>query len=178
MIFRRFTADETAPIVSLVREVFGSSEGEAEGELIGKLTSDLISGTSETDLHGFVATDGARIIGAILFTRITIRENTESFIMAPVAVHCDYQGKGIGQRLIRHGLDTLRKETVQFVISYGDPNYYSKVGFQQISPEVIRPPLKLSLPHGWIGQSLTDESIDKLSGDCICVEALSDPAYW
>lgn len=44
-------------------------------------------------------------------------------MMAPVAVGTAHQGKGIGQRLTTHGLDGLRQEGVNIVVTYGDPGF-------------------------------------------------------
>jgi predicted N-acetyltransferase YhbS len=85
---------------------------------------------------------------------------------------------GIGQNLIDHGLKELKRRGARIVITYGDPAFYSKVGFRPISEDVIRAPFKLSQPEGWLGQSLTDDSIEAIPGPCSCVKALDNPAYW
>ena len=158
--------------------MFSSSEGEQQGSLIGKLARDLIAGTDPRDLHGFVAVDGKHIVGAIFFSRLTFEKAVEAFILTPVAVHTEHQGQGIGQALITHGLREMKKRGVGVVATYGDPAFYSKVGFHPLSRDVIAAPLPLSQPEGWLGQSLTDEPIEKIPGPCSCVKALDDPAYW
>jgi predicted N-acetyltransferase YhbS len=164
--------------VELFASVFTDSEGEAEGALIGQLAKDLFEKTDEQDLFNFVADDDGRIIGSIFFSRLDFENGIEAFILAPVAVHSDYQGKGIGQALINYGLDELKERGVSVALTYGDPRFYNKVGFLQISHETIRPPFELSQPEGWLGQSLVGDSIETLSGSFTCVEALSNPAYW
>ena len=54
-------------------------------------------------------------------------------MMAPVAVATAHQGKGIGQRLISHGLDALRREGVDIAVTYGDPAFHGRVGFKPVS---------------------------------------------
>jgi predicted N-acetyltransferase YhbS len=175
---RLYTAEEATSIESLVREVFSKSEGEKEGALIGKLSKELMSETSAEDLYGFVAVENQQIIGAIFFSRITIDRVSDIFILGPVAVDSNMQRKGIGQRLIKYGLDVLRDNEVDHVLTYGDPAYYCKVGFKQISDETLIAPYKLSMPFGWLGQSFCEQSIDDLSGQCNCVKALDNKAYW
>jgi predicted N-acetyltransferase YhbS len=63
-------------------------------------------------------------------------------------------------------------------ITYGDPSFYSKVGFQPLSENSIRAPLKLSIPEGWLGQSLNVNSIPTLNERPTCVKAFNDPALW
>jgi predicted N-acetyltransferase YhbS len=177
--FKSYASIESSEIECLFTAVFSDSEGEQEGALIGNLAKELIATTDRQNLHGFVAVDGEPVVGAILFSRLTFENNSiDTFILAPVAVRTDYQGKGIGQALIHYGLQELQQKGVSVVITYGDPAFYSKVGFQALSPDVIEPPLELSHPEGWLGQSLTGGAVGPISGACSCVMALDDPAYW
>lgn len=85
---------------------------------------------------------------------------------------------GIGQGLINHDLRELKRRGVEIVTTYGDPSFYSKVGFRPLSQGVIRAPHELTQPEGWLGQSLAGDSINTVLGRCSCVDALDDPAYW
>jgi predicted N-acetyltransferase YhbS len=166
-------------IVSLFTSVFANSEGEAEGMLIGQLAKDLLEKTDQSDLRCFVGVDHGQIIGSIFCSRLVFEnDDVEAFILAPVAVHSDHQGQGIGQALINYGLNELKNQGVSVALTYGDPSFYQKVGFRSISHHTIKAPFALSQPEGWLGQSLSDDAIEALSGKCTCVEALSNPAYW
>ena len=168
-----------APVIeSLFTTVFTESEGASEGALVGTLAGELMAGTDSRDLYGFVAVDGGRIIGAIFFSRLTFEKTADVFILAPVAVRSDQQNKGVGQALISHGLKKLKQQGVRIVTTYGDPGFYSRVGFHPLSQETIAAPLALSQPQGWLGQSLTDDPIEPIPGRCSCVKALDNPAYW
>ena len=178
MGFRSHKRSDLSTIEDLFISVFAESEGESEGALIGNLSRELILGTDERDLFGYVAVDKERIIGSIFFSRLTFEKDIDVFILAPVATHSDYQGKGIGQDLIKHGLRELKRSGVQIVTTYGDPAFYSKVGFSPLSQDVITAPLELSQPEGWLGLSLRDGSIESIPGSCSCVKAFNNPAYW
>ncbi len=169
---------DSQAIVQLFASVFGDSEGESEGALIGQLAKDLFAKTDERDLYNFVADRDDQIVASIFFSRLGFENRKEVFILGPVAVHSNHQGKGIGQSLIHHGLKELKGRGVTDVLTYGDPKFYHKVGFRQISDEIIRPPFALSQPEGWLGQSLVGDPISALSGSCTCVEAFRDPVYW
>lgn len=176
---RPYNPSDVSAIEDLFISVFTRSEGEKEGVLIGNLAKDLIASTDSQDLSGFVAVDREKIVGSIFFSRLTFEQRAiDVFLLAPVAVHSDHQGMGIGQGLITHGLQEMKKSGVKFVITYGDPAFYSKVGFQPLSQDVVAAPLKLSQPEGWLGQSLTDDPIEVIPGPCSCVQALHNPAYW
>lgn len=178
MEFRHSTKDDSQAIVQLFASVFANSEGDAEGALISQLAKDLFEKTDERDQFNFVADDGGQIIGSIFFSRLAFDNGNEAFILAPVAVHTDHQGKGIGQALINYGLSEMKDRGVSVALTYGDPRFYQKVGFRHISHETIRAPFRLTQPEGWLGQSLVGDPIEAFSGSFTCVEALSDPAYW
>lgn len=178
MDFRHHTRHDLHTIVDLFTSVFADAEGAAEGSLIGQLAKDLFEKTDEQDLFNFVADDDGKIIGSIFFSRLHFENGTGAFILSPVAVHSDYQGKGTGQALINYGLGEIRDRGVSVVLTYGDPMFYNKTGFRQISHETIKAPFELSQSEGWLGQSLVGDSIETLSGSCKCVEALGNPVYW
>ena len=101
-----------------------------------------------------------------------------AFLLSPVAIHTQFQNKGIGQKLINYGIECLKENNVELVFTYGNPNFYSKVGFKPISEDSIKAPLKLTYPEGWLGQSLVNDKIPSITGDSICLEALNKPEYW
>jgi putative acetyltransferase len=169
------TADE---IKSLFTKVFTDSEGQSEGVLIGKLAGELMAETDDGDLYGFVAVENGKILACIFFSRLTFESNISAFILSPVAVHTDHQGKGIGQQLIKYGLERLKDEGVELVMTYGNPDFYSKVGFAPVREEAIKAPLRLAQPHGWLGQALTGNSVEPIAGHSSCVKALGKPEYW
>lgn len=173
-----FNPNHAEEIRNLFKAVFSDSEGETEGALIGNLAHDLIMETDKKDLYGFIATENKKIIGCIFFSRLTFESAVSAFVLSPVAVHSDYQGKGIGQQLINYGIGKLKNEGVELVMTYGDINFYSKVGFKPISEEVVKAPLKLTYPEGWIGQSLNSDMVAPIAGNSSCVKALSKPEYW
>ncbi|NEX23428.1 N-acetyltransferase [Thiorhodococcus mannitoliphagus] len=168
-----------AEIIDLFTLAFTVSEGEEEGELIGKLVRNLLDGTAEKDLFVFTADEDGTVIGGIIFSRLTYEQDERIlFILAPVAVAPHQQRKGIGQRLLTHGLAALRRAGVDIVITYGDPSYYAKVGFVPISEADAQAPMPLSRPEGWLGQSLTHRAMAPLKGPSRCVEALNNPVFW
>lgn len=79
-----------------------------------------------------VATFDEKIIGHILFTKIKIineEVETESLALAPMAVRPEFQRKGIGRQLIKHGLDKAREMQNKSIIVLGHEHYYPKFGF-------------------------------------------------
>ncbi len=171
-------ANGSQEIINLYTKVFSASEGPDAGVAIGRLVADLIDTTGDTDILGFIAVLEEKIVGCIFFTRLTLTSERTAFILSPVAVATDQQGKGIGQELIRFGLEHLKALPVELVFTYGDPAFYSKVGFQQISEDVVKAPLTLTQPEGWLAQSLRNGMIDMHGESSQCVEALNKQEYW
>ena len=165
-------------VTSLFTSVFSSSDGVNEGQLIGKLASALSSGTDNEEIVCFGTYEEESIIGVIFFTRLYFNQDIKIYMLAPVAVSTKHQGKGVGQALINYGLNELKNRSVAVAITYGDPSFYSKVGFQPLSENIIQAPLKLSMPEGWLGHSLTGEPIQTINGRPTCVKEFNDPAYW
>lgn len=166
-------------IVELFALSFSDSEGAEEGQAIGKLVRNILTTTKADDIYVFCATENGAIIGSIIFTRLKFAQDDRTvFMLSPVAVQTVCQGEGVGASLIRYGVETLSKRGVDVAITYGDPKYYARVGFEQITQNVAQPPQVLSQPQGWLGQSLTEDNLKPLKGPSRCVEAFNDPAYW
>lgn len=178
MELRQYTTEEIAAIHTLFIKTFTDSEGTEEGAIVGDLARELMETTDAKDLYVFVALEGGAIIGSIIFSRLTFESGESAFILSPVAVHTAHQGKGIGQKLINFGLEMLKADGVELVFTYGDIMFYSKVGFRQIKESLIKSPLKLSYPDGWLAQSLEGEEIAPIAEKPTCVAALNKPEVW
>ena len=166
-------------IAGLFEAAFFASEGYLEGARIGDLARSLMEDVPAGDLFVFTAESGGALAGAVAFSRLSFDADDRSvFILSPMAVAPASQGRGVGQGLIRHGFDALRGNGVDIVVTYGDPRFYGKLGFSQISTEFAQPPYQPMMPEGWQGLSLTDRELTPLAGPSRCVEALDDPLMW
>lgn len=178
MDFEYLSKLDKAKIEKLFRESFTFSEGEQEGRLIGKLSADLSGGIDNQDIFCLGVLIEKKMVASIFFTKLYFKEKIKVYMLAPVAVSPQHQKKGLGSSLINFGIDELKKKNVDVVVTYGDPSFYSKVGFQQITEDVIKAPLKLSMPQGWLGQSLKEKSIVAIKDRPTCVKAFDNPIYW
>lgn len=166
-------------IIDLFAATFTASEGPDEGVLIGGLVRDLLADTPSADIRVFCAEDEGQVIGAAAFTRLTFSEDPRSVVLlSPMAVSTERQRQGIGEALLAHALASLRSEGIEVAITYGDPNYCGQVGFMSIIEDQVRAPLPLSFPHGWLGQSLTEQQMPSLQGPTVCVSALNRVDVW
>jgi len=172
-------AGDAERFADLFAESFAASEGPDEGALIGALVRDILARTDPADLHCFTAREGAVLIGAVCFTRLRYDEDPRRiFLLSPMAVAPAQQRKGVGQRLIRHALAELSAAGVEAVLTCGDPAYYGRVGFAPIAEAAIAAPYPLSMPEGWLGQSLTATPLGTIAGKPHCVAAFQRPEIW
>ena len=179
MEFTTTYMDRTNAIIDIFRSTFTDSEGAVEGETIASFVTGIFATANAADVRVFSAMEDGVVAGAIIFTRMIYPDDERTvFILSPVAVATDRQGKGLGQRLIRFGLNALLQDGVDVALTYGDINFYSRVGFARISEAIATPPFPLAHPEGWLGQSLTSRPLDPLQGSPMCVGALNDPALW
>jgi len=173
------TNESTNEIKQLFTKTFTDSEGADEGKLIGTLVEGLLTNEDNKDLHVFIALENKKIVACVFFSKMRFEEsNVNAFLLSPAAVHTNYQGKGIGQKLINYSHNELKKNGVQLVITYGDINFYSRVGYKHINEQTVKAPLKLSYPEGWLAKSLLDDKIEPIKGNSFCVQELNKPEYW
>jgi putative acetyltransferase len=89
-----------------------------------------------------VARDGNRVVGHILFSEIVLRTPDKrpipALCLAPVAVHPEYQRRGIGSALIREGLRVAARQGHRICVVVGHAEYYPRFGFEICAKHDIR----------------------------------------
>lgn len=169
-------AHQSPEAQALFARTFSAAEGPVEGEHVAGLVRKLMADSAPEDVLGFVAMERDRIVAGIFFSRLRFDPPVTAFLLSPVAVHPDHQSRGIGQRLIRFGLERLKAIGETRIFTYGDPAYYSRIGFTP-APQGTAP-FRLSQPEGWLGQALDGGQDTTPIGLPRCVAAFDDPAYW
>jgi predicted N-acetyltransferase YhbS len=78
-----------------------------------------------------VAEAGGRVAGHVAFSPVAISDGSPDwYTLGPIAVTPELQGRGIGQTLVRAGLDALRGLGGQGCVLVGDPGFYTRFGFR------------------------------------------------
>lgn len=77
----------------------------------------------------------SRVVGHVLFSPAQIDGLDPPMMvgLAPIGVLPEYQGRGIGSRLIREGLQACREAGYGGAVVLGEPGYYSRFGFERAS---------------------------------------------
>ncbi len=99
---------------------------EAEAELVDTLR------IAASPFVSLVAVMGEEVIGHIFFSPVTLEPpvgKARGMGLAPMAVHPDYQRRGVGSMLVRDGLAACEKLGFGFVVVLGHPEYYPRFGF-------------------------------------------------
>lgn len=74
-----------------------------------------------------------KIVGHILLTKLEIKNDSRSFeslALAPVSVLPEFQGKGIGSKLILHSHKVAKDLGYKSIILLGHQDYYPRFGYE------------------------------------------------
>lgn len=80
-----------------------------------------------------VALGEGRIVGHIFFSPVTIEAGEsarDAFGLGPMAVLPECQGRGVGSRLVREGLEECLRRGHEVVVVLGHPEFYPRFGFR------------------------------------------------
>lgn len=111
-----------------------------------KLVEDIRQTENYVPELSLVAVEQGQVIGHILFSEITIRTDERDIPilgLAPMAVRPEFQGKGIGSRLVEEGLRACRASAYGIVVVLGHPGFYPKFGFLPARPRGILAPFSM-----------------------------------
>jgi putative acetyltransferase len=111
----------------------------------GGTIADLVQSLRRDDpaALSLVAEQAGEIVGHVMFTRNLLdapSRLTPVQVLSPLAVLPWRQRRGIGSRLVRHGLRLLDERGVPLVFLEGDPRYYSRLGFIPGGERAFRKP--------------------------------------
>jgi putative acetyltransferase len=117
-------------------------------------------------LLSLVAVSEGSLVGGVAFSAITLEPTAPGLRLAglgPLAVLPDYQGRGIGSRLVRTGLQQCLELGVAAVFLVGEPEFYSRFGFGRASIFGIR--CEFDVPEAyWLVQELHPQALAGVQG--------------
>ena len=127
MDIRLERSGEEQAISKLITEAFASAEHSdgTEAQIVDRLRN---AGALTLSL---VAEDAGAIVGYAAFSPVTIDARPAGwFGLGTIAVSPARQRKGIGDRLISHGLEMLISYGSAGCVVLGEPEYYGRFGFK------------------------------------------------
>lgn len=175
---------EQTEIEKIHKAAFAKTEGAEKAQEIVNLVHDLFDDKTAKPIHSLVAIENKKLIGHILFTKVTITDcpvKVESQILAPLAVLPDCQSTGIGGCLIKEGLRHLKEAGTDLVFVLGHIDYYPRSGFINDAKSLgFEAPYYIpeEFSGAWMALELTSGIIGKAKGKVKCSDVLNQPQHW
>ncbi|UWY26293.1 N-acetyltransferase [Flavobacterium sp. TR2] len=116
-----------------------------------------------------VAELDGKIVGYILFTKLKIKNDLNSFeslALAPVSVLPEFQGKGIGSKLILHGHEIAKDLGYKSVILLGHQDYYPRFGYELCEKYNIKMPFDVPAENCMV-IALTEDGLKNVNGEVV-----------
>jgi putative acetyltransferase len=175
MKIREATIDDAENIKNVYLQAFDTSEAQT----VSDIAVNLLSENHPVKIISLVAIENNELVGHIAFSPVFYESTNEHFgyILAPLAVSPEFQKNKIGFSLVKHGLDKISNIGSFIVFVYGDPQYYSRFGFEAGLAKKFTPPYTLEFPEGWHALKLNSASFPE-GGSITCVDSLNDPKLW
>lgn len=124
-----------------VREVHARAFG--AGEPVPDLADALRSAPAPLAPTSIVAEVDGRVVGHVLLSASRLdapRRIVDVLVLSPLGVLPEYQGRGIGTRLVEHALAAADGRGAPLLFLEGSPNYYGKRGFETAGAAGFRSP--------------------------------------
>lgn len=175
MQIREATIDDAGNIKNVYSQAFDNSEA----PIVSSFAVNLLNEKHPVKIISLVAMENNEIEGHTAFSPVFFESTNEHFgyILAPLAVSPKFQKIKIGSSLVEYGLDTISNIGSFIVFVYGNPQYYSKFGFETALAKNFIPPYTLQFPEGWQALKL-NSAVFPEGGKITCVDSLNDPDLW
>jgi putative acetyltransferase len=150
---RPIRAEDHDVVLEVVLRAFqsGGTEGSEEVDIVRR-TWELEAAVEDLDL---VAEVDGQVVGHALGARVDLAGRVAVGI-APLSVHPDHQGQGVGSALMSQLLRTADDQGWPLVVLLGSPRYYGRFGFEPAGHfGVVYPPVGAGDEHFQIWRGRT-----------------------
>lgn len=167
IILRQENKEDYESIFQLIEKAFQNLEYSDHKEQF--LVERLRKSDAFIPQLSIVAEVEGKIVGHILFTKLQIvneLEVFESLALAPVSVLPEFQGKGIGSKLIRYGHEIAEKFGYESVVLLGHEDYYPKFGYERCDKYNIKMPFDVP-PENCMVIPLVKDGLKRVNGNVV-----------
>lgn len=150
-----------------------------EAREVANVAKDIVAYPESSEVVSLVYKINQMLLGHIAFSQVRSSNNEDFkvFILAPLVVKKSHQREGIGSLLVHEGINQLKAIDADAICVYGNPEYYSKFGFNRDIADTFIPPYKITHPHGWQVRFLSDKSLDS-EYKFRCLDFLNKRSLW
>lgn len=147
VLIRRETAGDIAAVRAVTAAAFARPGQPGQTPSEATLVDELRTGPAWLPALSLIAADpSGTVIGHVLATRGHV-ESAPALGLAPLSVHPDHQGHGVGSALVHAVLGAADAMDEPLVAVLGDPAYYQRFGFRPSADYDIAPPVDRWTPH-------------------------------
>jgi putative acetyltransferase len=126
MVIRSETPEDFSAIRDVNLEAFRDHPYSRQTE---HLIVEALRGAGALEVS-LVADDDGEVVGHIAFSRASVGGVSAGwYLLGPVAVLPERQGRGVGRALVESGLGELRARSASGCVLVGDPGFYRRFGF-------------------------------------------------
>lgn len=147
-----------------------------EAEVVEQMKQDDCRQMSAVLLRDSVEGD-PQIIGQAYYCALEVEQsfNDEGYSLGPMAIHPDWQGRGLGLQLLKESLEILAEShQAGWVAVLGEPALYSKAGFAPASKFGLKCHYPVS-PEYFMALELRPSALQGVSGYVRYHSAFGDP---
>jgi predicted N-acetyltransferase YhbS len=83
---------------------------------------------------GFVLRAKDGLAASLRFWPISVDNVAPALLLGPLVVRPQFQGLGLGKRMVRHGIDRVTADGWRLCLVVGGPSYYAPFGFEPAAP--------------------------------------------
>lgn len=144
----------------------------------GVLVSKIRASESYIPELSFVAVSDGEIVGHVLFSVVHIDAETKKPVLAlaPLAVLPEWQKRGVGGQLTRHGLKRSKELGWKAVIVLGQSTYYPRFGFEPAHKFGVECPFPLNDPGAFMAIELEEDALVDSVGTVVYPEFFMQPS--
>jgi putative acetyltransferase len=141
-MIRPYRPDDEAAVRRVVTEAFAD-----HGEEVAALAADLRATHGCAEL---VAEESHAVVGHVLLSRSWVdarRALVDVLVLSPLSVLPSHQLRGVGTELVAAAIEGARRHGAPALFLEGDPDYYSRRGFEPATPRgFTRPSVRIPEP--------------------------------
>ena len=160
MIIRQETHKDFKAVFNLIEEAFKTEKYSDHKEQF--LVERLRKSAAFIPELSLVAEIDGKIVGHILITKLKINE-FDSLALAPVSVLPEFQGKGIGGKLIIESHKKAKELGYQSIVLLGHETYYPRFGYERADKYGIELPFEVPKENCMVIE-LTKNGLKGVSG--------------